>query len=75
MAAAKDIKELVADLLIKLENEGIHGVWARFTETPDVVVIPDYDGSWEVAFSRGRILIKMTLDKDYNVTSIKVRYD
>jgi len=72
---AKDIREVVADLLVRLENEGIHGVWARFTDGPDVVVIPDFDGSWEVVFSRGRILIKITLDKDYNVTSIKVKYD
>jgi hypothetical protein len=74
MAAAKDIKEVVADLLMRLEGEGIYGVRAWFTEKPDVVVVPDFDGSWEVVFSRGRIMIKITLDKDYNVTSIKVNY-
>jgi hypothetical protein len=75
MSSAKDIRGVVFNLLDKLEEEGIHGVWARFADNPDIVVIPDFDGSWEVVFSRGHILIKMTLDKNYNVKSIKVKYD
>jgi hypothetical protein len=74
MTAAKDIKEVVADLLTRLEGEGIYGVRVWFAERPDVVVVPDFDGSWHVVFSRGRIMIKIILDKDYNVTSIKVNY-
>ena len=74
MTAAKDIKEVVADLLMRLEGEGIYGVRAWFAKRPDVVVVPDFDGSWEVVLSRGRIMIKITLDKDYNVASIKVNY-
>jgi len=66
---------VVFNLLDKLEEEGINGVWARFTDGPDIVVMPDFDGSWEVVFSRGRILIKISLDKNYNVTSIRVKYD
>jgi len=71
----KDIREVVLSLLDKLEEEGIHGVRVQFAGRPNIVVVPDFDGSWEVVFSRGRILIKITLDKDYNVTSIKVKYD
>ncbi len=74
MAQVRDIKEVVIDLLTRLEGEGIHGVRAWFVERPDIVMVPDFDGSWEVVFSRGRIMIKMTLDKDYNVTGIKVLY-
>ncbi len=74
MTPVRDIKEVVIDLLTRLENEGVHGVRAWFTEKPDIVVVPDFDGSWEVVFSRGRITIKMMLDKDFNVTSIRVTY-
>ncbi|MFZ8810488.1 MAG: hypothetical protein ACO2PN_20570 [Pyrobaculum sp.] len=73
MAAVRDIREVVADLLVKLEAEGVHGVRAWFNGRPNIVVVPDFDG-WEVVFSCGRIMIKMTLDKDYNVTSVKVMY-
>ena len=73
-AAAKDVKEVVADLLVRLEGEGIYGVRAWFAEKPDVVVIPDPAGGCDVVFSRGRIMIKITLDKDYNVTDIRVGY-
>jgi hypothetical protein len=74
MATAKDINEVVVDLLTQLQENGIHGVRAWFSKRPDVVVIPDLADGWEVVFSRGRIMIKITLDKDYNVTSIKVNY-
>jgi len=73
MAAVRDIREVVADMLVKLETEGVHGVRAWFNGKPNIVVVPDFDG-WEVVFSRGRITIKMTLDKDYNVTSVRVMY-
>ena len=73
-AAAKDIKEVVVDLLVRLEGEGIYGVRAWFAEKPDVVVVPDPAGGYDVVFSRGRITIKITLDKDYNVTDIRVGY-
>jgi hypothetical protein len=72
-AQQKDIRYVVLDLLDKLENEGINGVRAWFARKPDVVVIPDFDG-WEVVISRGRITIKITLDREYNVTSIRVMY-
>ena len=71
----RDIKEIVENLLIKLEDEGIYGVRAWFARKPDVVAVPDADGSWEVVISRGRIMVKITLDKDYNATSIRVVYE
>jgi len=74
MQRQKDIREVVADLLVKLETEGVHGVRAWFNGKPNIIVVPDFDG-WEVVFKRGGIMVVVTLDKDYNVTSIKVRYD
>jgi hypothetical protein len=74
MAAVRDINDVVADLLMQFLSSGIYGVRAWFTRNPDVVAIPEPDGGWEVILSRGRILIKIMLDKDYNVTGIRVMY-
>jgi len=75
MSGARNIEQVVYDMLTRLENEGIYGVRAWFAKRPDIVVIPDFDGSWEVIMRRGKIMVKITLDKDYNVKEIKVRYD
>ena len=71
---ARSINEVVADLLMRLESEGIHGVRAWFAGRPHIVAIPDFDGGWLVVMTRGRITVKIMLDRDYNVASIKVEY-
>jgi hypothetical protein len=75
MAGAKDIKNVVAALLDKLENEGIYGVRAWFVGRPHIVVVPDIGGGWEVVMKRGGIMVKITLDENYNVVDVRVRYD
>ena len=75
MAGAKDIKDVVAALLDRLEREGIYGVRAWFVGRPHIVVVPDFGGGWEVVMKRGGIMVKIMLDENYNVTEIKVKYD
>jgi hypothetical protein len=70
----RSIDGVVADLLVRLESEGIRGVRAWFAGRPHIVAIPDFDGGWLVVMTRGRITIKIMLDRDYNVTSIKVEH-
>jgi len=72
--SARSINEVVADLLVKLEGEGIYGVRAWFAGKPHIVAIPDFDGGWLVVMTRGRITVKIMLDRNYNVTNIKVEY-
>lgn len=72
--STRSIDEVVADLLVRLASEGIHGVRAWFVGRPHIVVIPDFDGGWLVVMTRGRITIKIMLNKDYSVTSIKVEH-
>jgi hypothetical protein len=71
---ARSIDSVVADLLVRLEGEGVHGVRAWFAGKPHIVAIPDFDGGWLVVMTRGRITVKIMLDKDYSVTSIKVEH-
>jgi hypothetical protein len=49
------IDSVVANLLARLEDEGIHGTRAWFAERPHIVVVPDFDGGWLVVMTRGRI--------------------
>jgi len=37
--------------------------------------VPDFDGGWEVVFKKCGIMVKMMLDRELNVTEIKVKYD
>jgi len=71
---ARSIDLVVADLLVRLENEGIHGARVWFAGKPHIAAIPDFEGGWLVVMTRGRITVKIMLDKDYNVASIKVEY-
>ena len=75
MSGAKSINQVVADLLVKLESEGVHGVRAWFVGRPNIVVVPDFDGGWEVVFKKCGIMVKMMLDREFNVTEIKVKYE
>jgi len=72
--SARSINEVVADLLVRLEGEGIRGARVWFAEKPHVAAIPDFDGGWLVVMTRGRITVKIMLDRNYNVASIKVEY-
>jgi hypothetical protein len=72
--SARSINEVVADLLVRLGNEGIHGARVWFVGRPHIVAIPDFDGGWLVVMTRGRITVKIMLDRDYNVANIKVEY-
>ena len=74
MTQARDIRQVALDLLMKLETEGIAGYWVWFASKPHIVVSTTIDG-WEVVFKRGGITVKIELDKNYNVTYIKVDYD
>ncbi len=74
MAAVRGIKEVVTDLLMRLENEGIGGVVVQFAKKPDVVVIRDVTGDWEVVFRRCGLTVKIVLDSNYNVIDVRVRY-
>ena len=75
MSGVKKIEQVVYDMLTRLENEGIYGVRVWFVGRPHIVVVPDFGGGWEVVMKRGGIMVKITLDENYNVTEIKVKYD
>jgi hypothetical protein len=73
-AAAKSIKDVVADMLTALEEAGLGGVWAVFAERPDVVVV-QREGGFEVALVGRFVKIRITTDEGFNVKNVDVEYD
>jgi hypothetical protein len=71
MSGTMDIRQVVLDLLMKLETEGVLGYRVWFANKPHIIVSDTIDG-WDVVFKRGGVTVKMTLDKNYNVVYIKV---
>ena len=73
MSGAKNIKDVVADMLTALEDVGLNGVWAIFSETPDVVVLQK-EGGYEVALVGKFVKIRITTDEEFNVKHVDVEY-
>jgi len=72
--AAKSVKDVVADIITALEEVGLHGVWAIFSETPDVVVLQK-EGGYEVALVGKFVKIRITTDEEFNAKHVEVEYD
>jgi hypothetical protein len=73
-APAPAIKEIFS-IIKKLEGEGItdgrRTLWARFAETPHVVIQRDGDG-YVVLLWREGVYVEITLDENYEVTGFDV---
>ena len=73
MKSVRSIKDAVADIMTALESVGLHGVWAVFSETPDVVVLQK-EGGYEVALVGKFVKIRITTDEEFNVKHVDVEY-
>jgi len=74
MSGAKNIKDVVADIITALEEVGLHGVWAVFAERPDAVVVQLREGGYEVALVGKFVKIRITTDEEFNVKHVDVEY-
>ncbi len=71
MAAVKNIKAAVDDIITALEGVGLHGVWTLFAEDPDVVVTQK-EGGYEVTLVGKFVTIRITTDEEFNVKHVDV---
>jgi hypothetical protein len=67
----RSIKDVVADIITALEDQGLNGVWAIFSETPDVVVL-QREGGYEVSLIGKFVRIRITTDEEFNVKLVDV---
>jgi len=74
MSGAKSIKDVVADIITALEDSGLHGIWAVFTERPDAVVV-QLEKGYEVALVGKFVKIRITTDEEFNAKHVEVEYD
>jgi hypothetical protein len=72
--AARNIKDVVADMLTALEEVGLNGIWAIFAETPDVVVM-QREGGYEFKLFAKFVRLTIVTDNEFNVKYTEVEYD
>jgi len=69
------VKEVFSMIIRRLEEEGItdgrRALWARFADTPHVLLKRVEDG-YVLLLWRECVVVKITLDKDFNVTGFDV---
>jgi hypothetical protein len=70
----KSIKDVVDDVITTLKTEGLHGVWAVFAETPDVVVAQK-EGGYEVVLFGKFVKIRITTNEEFDAKHVEVEYD
>lgn len=71
MTPQKNIRGVIDDMLTALEEVGLHGVWAVFAETPDVIVM-QREGGYEVVLVGRFVKVRITTDVEFNVRNVEV---
>ncbi|MFZ8808101.1 MAG: hypothetical protein ACO2PN_08335 [Pyrobaculum sp.] len=70
------IKDVVTEVLKKLENEGIDGLHAWFIGGwPHVVARRRHDGGYELLLWREGVKLLLKLDKEFNVVDASLYYE
>jgi len=72
----KPVKDLVVEMLKKLETEGIDGLHAWFVGGwPHVIARQRHDGGYELLFWREGVKLLLKLDKELKVIDAVVYYE
>ena len=72
----KPVKDLVVEVLKKLETEGIDGLYAWFVGGwPHVIVRQRHDGGYELLFWREGVKLLLKLNKELKVVDTSVYYE
>jgi len=74
MSSVKSIKDVVADIMTALEETGLHGMWAIFSETPDAVIMQK-EGGYEFKLLGKFVKITIITDSEFNVKYVESEYD